>query len=181
MNRNIDSYSFRKKVPAGDDRERWVCGDCDWIHYVNPQIVVGAVCEWEGKLLLCKRAIEPRRGYWTFPAGYLEERETTEAGAIRETYEEATAKIEIQNLLAVYNIPRISQVQLIYTATLTDGAFAPGVESLETELVDYEDIPWSELAFPTVEWALRQYAEVRGRDRFPSFSNPPGASGRLDP
>ena len=177
MNGPIDTYPFEKKVPAGDNRERHVCGDCGWIHYRNPQIVVGAVVVWQGKFLLCKRAIEPRHGYWTIPAGYLEENESTADGAKRETFEEATAKIEIGQLLAVYDIARISQVQLIYTATLADGQFAPGEESLETRLYDWSEIPWDELAFPTVRWALEQYDQIKDRDAFAPFTNPGGNSG----
>ena len=179
MNGPISDYPFIKRVPDGDNRERDVCDQCGWIHYRNPQVVVGAVCSWEGKILLCRRAIEPRHGYWTIPAGYLEQNETTEAGARRETAEEACADIRIEHLLAVYNIPRISQVQLIYKAVLSNGKFAPGEESLETELVDYADIPWNELAFPTVHWALQQYAQVADRESFTPFTNPPGDDGGL--
>src|SRR5690606_12096122 len=109
-------YPFRRTVPPGDDRERHVCADCGWIHYVNPRIVVGSVCTYEGRFLLCRRDIEPRRGYWTLPAGFLEEGESAEAGAAREALEEANARLAIDALLGVYSIPRISQVQLMYRA-----------------------------------------------------------------
>lgn len=170
-------FPFSKRIPEDDTRERLVCDTCGWINYVNPKIVVGAVVSHEGRVLLCRRAIEPRRGYWTIPAGYLEERESTEAGAAREAQEEACAEIAIDQLLAVYSIPRISQVQLIYRATLVSPAIAAGPESLEVRLVDWADIPWDELAFPSVHWALGQYRSVLGRDSFPPFSNPPGQTG----
>ncbi len=171
--------SFVQRVPEGDDRVRDICETCGWIDYRNPQIVVGAVCRWEGRVLLCRRAIEPRVGYWTLPAGYLEENETTEQGAARETREEACARIELRGLLAVYNIPRISQVQLIYRADLVDGAFSPGPESLETRLFAHDEIPWDELAFPTVGWALRQHREVADAETFAPFTNPAGDDGDM--
>ncbi|HEX6958850.1 MAG TPA: NUDIX hydrolase [Ferrovibrio sp.] len=174
---NPKNFPFSKKIPEGDNRERLVCGDCGWIHYVNPKVVVGAVVGHGGRLLLCRRAIEPRRGFWTIPAGYLEEHETPEAGASREALEEACADIAIDQLLAVYSVPRISQVQLIYRATLARPDFAPGPESLEVRLYDWDEIPWEELAFPSVHWALRQYRQVAGRTAFPAFSNPPSETG----
>lgn len=167
-------YGFSLKVPEGDDRKRHVCDDCGWIHYVNPKIVVGAVCVWDGRFLLCKRAIEPRRGYWTIPAGYLEERESTEDGAMREAREEAGADIELDGLLGVYNIPRISQVQMIYRARLRTPEVAAGSESLAVGLYDWADIPWAALAFPTVRWALDHYREVLGERVFAVRGNPPG-------
>jgi len=177
----IERYPFNLKTPDGDNRVRHVCGDCGWIHYVNPKIVVGAVCTWEGRFLLCRRAIEPRQGYWTIPAGYMEERETTEEGAKREALEEAQAHIRIDALLGIYNIPRISQVQLIYRARLVTPAVAAGEESLEVALFDWADIPWEELAFPSVHWSLHHHREVAGRDAFPPFGNPPGETGNRMP
>jgi ADP-ribose pyrophosphatase YjhB (NUDIX family) len=174
---NPGNYRFSKQVPEGDNRERHVCGDCGWIHYVNPKIVVGAVVTQGEQILLCRRAIEPRRGFWTIPAGYMEERETSEVGAMREAKEEACADIRIDALLAVYNIPRISQVQLIYRATLASPDYSAGPESLEVKLFSWDDIPWDELAFPSVHWALQQHRSVIGRDGFPAFSNPPGEFG----
>jgi ADP-ribose pyrophosphatase YjhB (NUDIX family) len=164
--------NFETRVPDGDSIERLVCRDCGHIHYNNPKIVVGAVVTHEGRFLLCKRAIEPRHGYWTIPAGYLEEHETTEAGAKREAIEEACAEIIIDALLAVYNIPRLSQVQMIYRAELARPSFSPGVESLETRLFSFEEIPWAEVAFPTVRWAIDHYRAVSGRTEFAPFSNP---------
>jgi ADP-ribose pyrophosphatase YjhB (NUDIX family) len=174
---NPGNYRFSRQVPEGDTRERHVCGDCGWIHYVNPKIVVGAVVTQGEQILLCRRAIEPRQGFWTIPAGYMEERETSEAGAMREAKEEACADIRIDALLAVYNIPRISQVQLIYRATLASPDYSAGPESLEVRLFTWDDIPWGELAFPSVHWALQQHRSVIGRDGFPAFSNPPGELG----
>lgn len=174
---NPRDYNFSKRKPEGDDRDRLVCGDCGWIHYTNPKIVVGSVVEHEGDILLCRRAIEPRQGFWTIPAGYLEERETTEAGAMREAREEACADIAIDALLAVYNIPRISQVQLIYRARLTEPVFAAGPESLEVRLFSWGEIPWDDLAFPSVHWALGQFRSTIGKTAFPPFTNPPGELG----
>lgn len=166
-------FGFAPKVPEGDDRQRLVCGDCGWIHYVNPKVVVGAVVASGDRLLLCRRAIEPRRGFWTIPAGYLEERESSEQGAAREAREEACAEIRIDGLLGVYNIPRISQVQLIYRAELLDGRHAPGPESLESRLLTWDEIPWRELAFPTVQWALNAWAAHRDRPLAAPDTNPP--------
>lgn len=163
---------FVRKIPDGDNMERDVCARCGHVHYVNPKIVVGSVCSWHGRILLCRRAIEPRRGFWTIPAGYMEERETPAAGAAREAWEEATARIEIDRLLAVYSVPRISQVQLIFRASLATGEFAPGTESLETALFSWEEIPWDLLAFPSVHWALKHHRETEGRSDFVPFDNP---------
>ncbi len=172
-----DKVSFSLGVPEGDDRKRLICDSCGWIHYENPKIVVGSVVSYGDQILLCRRAIEPRDGYWTLPAGYMEEQETTEQGAMREAIEEANAKIEIQGLLGIYNIPRISQVQLIYKAVLTDPDIAAGPESREVALYAWDDIPWNDLAFPTVHWALNHYRDVKDRDTFPPFTNPPGEFG----
>ncbi|NKB47880.1 MAG: NUDIX domain-containing protein [Alphaproteobacteria bacterium] len=179
----VPSGPIHRAVPDGDNRERLMCRDCGFIHYQNPVVVVGAVATWnEGgapandRILLCRRAIEPRTGFWTLPAGYLEMEETTEAGAIRETWEEATARISIDRLLAVYNVPRLSQVQTIYRASLLSPDIAPGEESLEVGLFAWEDIPWDEIAFPTVRWALHQHRAVIGRADFAAFGNPSGDS-----
>jgi ADP-ribose pyrophosphatase YjhB (NUDIX family) len=168
----ITCCNFERRIPDGDSVERDVCARCGHIHYVNPKIVVGSVCSWHGRILLCRRAIAPRHGFWTIPAGYLEERETPAEGAAREAMEEAMARIEINSLLSVYSVPRISQVQLIFRATLADGQFGAGPESLESELFAWEKIPWNELAFPTVFWALNHFRDAEGRDAFPPFQNP---------
>ncbi|KZD01891.1 NUDIX hydrolase [Oceanibaculum pacificum] len=168
---------INSRIPDGDNRPRLVCDECGFIHYENPKIVVGAVCLHEDKLLLCRRAIHPRRGYWTLPAGYLELNESTEAGAAREAREEALAEIAIDRLLAVYSIPRISQVQLIYRARLARPDFGVGEESLEVALFGWDDIPWDDIAFPSVHWALAHYRETAHLADFPPFGNPPGATG----
>jgi ADP-ribose pyrophosphatase YjhB (NUDIX family) len=149
--------------PDGEALNRHVCTDCRKIHYENPKVVVGAVCEWRDKVLLCRRAIEPRTGFWTIPAGFMEIGESTEAGAIRETWEEATARIEITDLLAIYNIVRLSQVQIFYRAKLLSPEAKPGAETLELDLFDWDDIPWNDLAFPTVQWILKKAIDVRGQ------------------
>lgn len=163
---------FLKAVPAGDDRTRDVCGHCGFVDYKNPKIVVGSIASHEGRILLCRRAIEPRRGYWTLPAGYLELGESAEDGARREAWEEARARLVLDATLAVYSVPRISQVQIMFRARLETPDFAAGPESLEVALVAWEKIPWADIAFPTVGWALRHWKEVEGAARFPAFSNP---------
>jgi len=164
-------------VPDGDDRERLICRDCGFINYENPKIDVGAVCTWEDKFLLCRRAIEPRLGYWTLPAGYMETGETTEAGAKREAWEEARAKLEIDALLAIYNIPRISQVQVMYRARLTTPDVSAGPESQEVGLFTWDEIPWEDIAFPTVKWALDYHQQVVGQSVFAPGTNPPDVGG----
>jgi ADP-ribose pyrophosphatase YjhB (NUDIX family) len=149
-----------RRVPEGDNRERMMCADCGFVLYDNPKIVVGAVARWGERILLCRRSINPRRGFWTLPAGYLELNESTTAGAEREAWEEAQAKIQIEGLLAIYDIPRISQVQLIYRARLLDEAVAAGPESLEVRLFGWDEIPWDDLAFPSVRWALHHEKEA---------------------
>lgn len=164
--------SFSKRIPEGDDIERSVCDRCGFVDYVNPKIVVGSVATWEDRVLLCKRAIEPRLGYWTLPAGYMENGETVEEAARREAREEAEADLEIERILAVYSIPRISQVQIMFRAALRRPHIGAGPESLEVGLFAWGEIPWSDLAFPTVGYALRHFDEARGKTDFPPFSNP---------
>jgi ADP-ribose pyrophosphatase YjhB (NUDIX family) len=159
-------------IPEGDNRERMVCPDCGFINYENPKIVVGAVCLWQERILLCRRAINPRRGFWTLPAGFLELHESTPAGAIRETWEEAQAKIVIDGLLAIYDIPRISQVQIIYRAHLEAAEFAAGPESLEVKLFAWDEIPWEEIAFPSVRWALDHYRDCLATGDFTARGTP---------
>ncbi len=149
-----------KAIPDGDNRERLVCPDCGYIEYENPRIIVGAVCEWEGRVLLCRRAIEPRQGFWTIPAGFLETGETMAVGAARETWEEALARVEMGPLIGIYEIPRISQIYVVYRARMTGPEFAPGDESTEVRLFDWADIPWDDLAFPSIAWALKRSREA---------------------
>jgi len=173
----IDQGPRIRKIPEGDDRERLTCPDCGYIAYENPKVVAGAVVSVEGQILMCLRAIEPRKGFWTLPAGFLELHETPEEGARREAWEEARARIAIDALLGVYSIPRISQVQLIYRATLAEPGFSAGPESAEVRLFAWDDIPWAELAFPSVRWALDEYRARLGQAGFPPGVNPPGAAG----
>jgi ADP-ribose pyrophosphatase YjhB (NUDIX family) len=161
-------------IPEGDNRERQVCPDCGFINYENPKIVVGAVVTLDDRVLLCRRAINPRRGFWTLPAGYLEVNESASDGARREAFEEAGAQIAIDGLLAVYSIPRISQVQLIYRAHLASPDFAPGPESLEVALFGWDAIPWADLAFPSVKWALDHYRDASATLDFTARDNPAG-------
>lgn len=171
--------AFTLRVPDGDTRERRICDSCGFVDYVNPRIVVGAVCTWEDRVLLCRRSIEPRRGFWTIPAGFLEERETLEEGVRREALEEARAEIELDGLLAVYSIARVSQVHVMYRARLVSPDVAVGEETLEVRLAAWDEVPWDELAFPTVRWALQHFDVVRGRAVFAPFANPPGETGDL--
>ena len=154
-----------RRVPDGDTLERLVCPDCGFVSYENPKIVVGSIATWEGRVLMCRRAIFPRKGFWTVPAGYMELNETSIDGAQREAWEEARAKLVIRGLLAVYNIPRISQVQLIYLADLATPDVAPGPESEEVGLFRWGEIPWDDIAFPSVGWALHHYDTVRDASR----------------
>jgi len=166
-----------RAVPEGDDRERLVCPDCGYVAYDNPRIVVGSVVTWENKIVLCRRDIPPRPGFWVVPAGYLELNETVEQGAVREAYEEARAKIEIDSLMSVYNLPRISQVQLFFRARLLDPAIEAGPESQEVGLYAWDDIPWQDLAFPSVHWVLNHFRETEvSGDRTVCY-NPPGETG----
>ena len=153
-------------VPADDNRERAVCSLCKAIHYENPINVVGTVPVWEDKVLLCRRNIEPRFGFWTLPAGFLELGESTAQGAIRETIEEAGARIELQGLFTVLNVVKVGQVHLYYRARLLDAEFAPGPETIEARLFAENQIPWEELAFRTVRETLRRYFDGRRRGQY---------------
>jgi ADP-ribose pyrophosphatase YjhB (NUDIX family) len=146
-----------RKVPEGDDRTRYVCESCATVHYTNPKIVAGCIPEWGGRLLLCRRAIEPRHGLWTLPAGFMENGESTEQAAARETWEEARARVENLALYGVFSIPHISQVYMMFRASLQAEEFAPGPESLEVKLFEEHEIPWDELAFPVVKLTLEKY------------------------
>ena len=154
------------RIPAGDTLPRYVCDRCDTVHYENPKIVVGCIPEWEGRILLCRRAIEPRLGFWTLPAGFLENGETVAQGAVRETLEEAEARVELGDLYTFYNLPHISQVYLMFRARLLDLDFGPGTESLEVRLFSEAEIPWQDLAFRTIGATLRHYFADRAQDSF---------------
>ena len=164
--------SFIKTIPDGDTQSRAVCENCGFVNYQNPKIVTGSVVRHDGRLLLCRRAIAPRRGFWTIPAGYLEMHETPEDGARREAREEANADLAISGLLAVYTVPRLSQVQLIYRAVLASPGFSAGEESLEVRLFDWDALPTDEIAFPTVHWMLAHEREVMAKGYSGPFKNP---------
>lgn len=151
-----------RAVPDGDDRERLVCPDCGFIVYDNPRIIVGSVCVYEDKVLLVRRAIQPRKGYWCLPSGFMELGEDTRTGAARELWEEARGRADLTDLLAVYNIPRIGQVHLIYRGRLLSPDVSPGPESLEVRLFDWDALPRADFAYPNVHWALDHYREVEG-------------------
>ncbi len=155
-------------VPQGDHVPRYVCAACGTVHYQNPKVVVGCLPEWEEQVLLCRRAIEPRHGLWTLPAGFLENNETLHAGAARETLEEAGAHVEVGALYTMISLPQISQVYVIFRARLVDLDFGPGPESLEVRLFREEQIPWEELAFRTIGRTLRNYFLDRKQGTFPT-------------
>ena len=157
------------KIPAGDTRERAVCDTCDIVHYQNPRIVAGVLPTWGDQVLLCRRAIEPRRGYWTLPAGFLENGETAAEGAARETMEEANARLQALTLYSVFSLPHLSQVYMFYRAELADLDFSSGEESLEVALFNEPDIPWEELAFPTITQTLQQFFTDRKSATFTVF------------
>ncbi|MDN4056549.1 NUDIX hydrolase [Massilia sp. YIM B02763] len=156
-------------IPEGDNRPRYVCTHCGTIHYQNPKLVIGSIPVWEAdgelKVLLCKRAIEPRHGYWTLPAGFMENEETTEEAAVRETEEEAGANVALGPLFTLLNVAHVHQVHLFYLARLVDLDYAPGIESLDVQLFAEKDIPWDDLAFPTIRTTLDYFFADRARIR----------------
>lgn len=149
--------SVELRLPPDDNRTRHVCTACGEIHYQNPKLIVGAIPEWQGKILLCLRAIEPRYGLWTLPAGFMENGETTIDAAVRETLEEANAQVEIGELYSMYNLPYIDQVHLLFRARLLSLDFSPGIGSLEVRLFSEQEIPWDTLAFRPVHFTLQHY------------------------
>lgn len=169
---NLCGGSVDQRVPDGDSRPRYVCQSCQTIHYQNPRIVAGCLPVWEGRVLLCRRAIEPRRGYWTLPAGYMENGETLAEAASRETLEEACARVENLALYTLFDLPHINQVYLFFRADLADPGFAAGEESLEVRLFEEHEIPWSELAFPTVGRTLECFFADRRTQVFPVRNEP---------
>ena len=154
---NCGLAEVSKSVPEGDDRARYVCGACGSVFYQNPKVVAGCLPIWKDQILLCKRAIEPRLGWWTLPAGYMENGETLLEAAVRETREEACARVEISNLFTIFSLPEINQIYVMFLADLIEPDFAPGLESLECKLYSEKQIPWSEIAFPTITQTLRYY------------------------
>ena len=155
-----------RRVPPGDSATRDVCDACGIIHYQNPKLVVGSIPEWEGRILLCRRAIEPRYGYWTLPAGFMENGETAGAGAARETLEEAGARIEIAAAFSIISVPYVNQVHVFYRARLLDLDFKAGVESLEVALFEEDKLPWKDIAFRTVGITLKHWFADRARSAF---------------
>ena len=154
------------RIPDGDTHMRHVCPSCGEIHYQNPKLVIGCIAEWRGEILLCRRAIEPRCGLWTLPAGFMENGESTAQAAVLETREEACASVTIDQLFAMINIPHINQVHLFYRGQMLDATFAAGEESLETGLFSEQRIPWDDLAFRSVVLCLRKYFADRRKGRF---------------
>jgi ADP-ribose pyrophosphatase YjhB (NUDIX family) len=168
--------SFTRQIPDGDNRERTVCAECGYVAYENPKIVVGSVIVADGHVLMCRRAIEPRKGFWTLPAGYMELGETLEEGAAREAMEEAEAAITIEGIIGVFSIARIGQVQVIFRARFTEPgppSFGAGPESLDVRLFRPDEIPWDEIAFPSVHWALNAWRETGSGVLGRPAGNPP--------
>ncbi|MEK6805080.1 MAG: NUDIX hydrolase [Pseudomonadota bacterium] len=163
---NACGHAVEIRIPEGDHRSRHLCPSCGHIQYFNPRVIAGVIAEWQGKVLMCKRAIQPRLGYWTFPAGFLELGETSAAGAARETLEEAEAEIVDPQLLAVISVPHVSQIYLIHRAQLRAAHHAPTPESSETRLMDESEIPWDNIAFPTVWQGLKFYFADRNKGRW---------------
>lgn len=175
-NENPIEPNFVHKIPPGDERERRVCTHCNFIDYSNPKVVVGSVVTApDGRFLLCKRAIEPQKGFWTLPAGFLENGESPEDGAKREAREEACVEINLTHMVGIYSVPRISQVQLFFAGQLGPKPPAPGPESQDVALVAWPDIPWEDMAFPTAVWALKDFYaqsqsdQVKIRTQGPDF------------
>lgn len=168
--------TFIRRIPEGEDRERKVCADCGHVDYENPKVVVGSVVVSDGRVLMCRRAIEPRTGFWTLPAGYMELGETLQEGAAREAQEEAEASIEIEGILGVFSIARIGQVQVIFRARFSEAGppvFAPGPESLDVRLFAPNEIPWQDIAFPSVHWALNAWLSSDSAVPGQPAGNPP--------
>ena len=159
--------SVTHRIPEGDDRPRYVCDSCGAIHYQNPRIIAGFLPIYEGKVLLCKRAIEPRYGLWTLPAGFMENGETTLQAALRETWEEALAEVESDGLYAIFNLPKINQVYMIFRGELKHTNFGPGEESLEVALFEEHEIPWDDLAFTVMRKTLELYYQDVKKGEFP--------------
>lgn len=155
------------KIPDGDNRLRQVCDSCHTIHYKNPNIVTGTLPVYGDKVLLCRRAIEPRKGFWTLPAGFMELGETVEGGALRETVEEAGAQVVVESLYTLFNLPEGGQVSMFFLATMDTPEFSAGVESIEVALFAEDEIPWDELSFMTVRKTLEYFFADRKTGHFP--------------
>ncbi|MDY6978951.1 MAG: NUDIX hydrolase [Pseudomonadota bacterium] len=171
-------HLVNSRIPEGDNRLRYVCDQCQTIHYHNPKIVAGTLPVWEDKVLLCKRAIEPRYGTWTLPAGFMELGETMEQAALRESEEEACANVEIDHIYTLISLPHVNQVYVLYRARLLDLDFAAGEESLEVRLFDEAEIPWQELAFRTIHYTLERFFDDRRQGSFPVYTHTINANNR---
>jgi ADP-ribose pyrophosphatase YjhB (NUDIX family) len=165
---NCGSSALEQRVPEGDTLSRYICSNCGTIHYQNPKVVVGCLPVWGEQVLLCKRAIEPRLGLWTLPAGFLENGETIFAGAARETEEEARARVEVGSLYTMISLPHINQIYVMFRSRLLDLGFGPGPESIEVRLFDENEVPWSEIAFRTITRTLRNFFLDRKLGVFPT-------------
>jgi len=159
------------RIPDGDNRPRHICEQCDLIHYSNPKLVAGCLPIWKEQVLLCKRAIEPCYGLWTLPAGFMENQESLEEAALRESQEEANANLEIESIYSIISLPHINQVYVLYKAKLLDLDFYAGSESLEVQLFNEEDIPWDSLAFKTIEKTLKHYYSERKKGEFTVYND----------
>lgn len=178
------SFDFERRVPHGDTHARMVCRQCSWIHYENPRVIVAALCLWQNQVLLCRRAIAPRYGFWTLPGGFMEIGETLEQATCREVREEAGAAIQIDSLLATYSVPRIGQVHMVYLASMESPTFCSGEESLDVRLFPCTEagLPWEELAFPVNHWTLRDFLSLHGQPLQSPFTyRPEHASDRMSP
>ena len=160
-------HAVEHRIPDGDSRERAICASCQTVHYQNPKIIAGCLPIWGDQVLLCRRAIEPRYGYWTLPAGFMENGETVAEGGARETFEEAEANVTDLKLYTIFNIPYISQVYMLHRGLLVGGQYGVGSESLECRLFSEGEIPWDELAFPSVKKTLQHYFRDRLTGEFP--------------
>lgn len=159
--------AVHRAIPEGDDRQRYVCTGCHTIHYQNPKVIVGVLPVFGDRILMCRRAIEPRRGFWTIPAGFMENGETTLQGAARETWEEARARVIEPTLYRLFDLPHINQVYLFYRAEVVEGRFGVGPESVESALFEEREIPWEEIAFPVVRVTLQEYLSDRVDGHYP--------------
>jgi len=168
-----------QRIPQGDNLPRHICEHCDTIHYQNPKLVVGCLPVWNEQVLLCKRAIEPCYGLWTLPAGFMENQESLEEAALRESREEANANLEIENIYSIISLPHINQVYVLYRAKLLDLDFYAGPESLDVQLFNEEDIPWESLAFKTIENTLKHYYSERKNGDFTVYNGVVSKRNRL--
>ena len=164
------SSKLEFKVPAGDNLKRHICSDCGAIHYTNPNMVVGALCVRDNKILMAKRNIHPRKGYWTLPAGFMENAETVKVGALRETFEETGSEAKVKMPYTMFSLPHINQIHFFYLADLLDENYGPTSESIEVKLFDESEIPWDELAFPTVKKTLEYYIQDKKDNNFSCHS-----------